>query len=234
MYANTALSNRLAAPLPPARKDAVRPMGMVRRNSTQPSAKSAPASEADFIGRLQAGDDEACEMLVRKFGGPMLSVAKRYMRDEEEARDVVQEAFLQAFRAIGTFRAESRLSTWLHRITVTTALMKLRSRRRRREESIDDLLPTFSEDGHRVESCREWEEDPEEALGRQQTRAIVRNCIARLPKSYRIVLTLRDIDDVDTREAADILGISETAVKVRLHRARQALRELLDATLQRK
>ena len=187
----------------------------------------------DFIDRLKAGEESACEALTRRYGGAMLAVAKRYMRDEDQARDVVQDAFLQAFRAIGGFRAESRLSTWLHRITVTTALMKLRTRRRRREDSIEDMLPNFTEDGHWAEPRRDWEEAPEEALGRQQTRALVRACIDRLPESYRTVLILRDIDDVDTREAAEALGISETAVKVRLHRARQALRELLDEAMRK-
>ena len=187
--------------------------------------------DGDIVARLQAGDEEAFEFLARQYGGAMLAVAKRYMRDEEAARDVVQEAFLQAFRAIGAFRGEARLSTWLHRITATTALMKLRTRKRRREDSIDELLPNFSDDGHFTEPVTEWEQPPEEALGRQQTRILVRHCIDQLPESYRTVLLLRDIDDVDTREAASVLGITETAVKVRLHRARQALRTLLEKAL---
>lgn len=204
----------------------------------QLAARRGADSEADtsqtadgLIERLKAGEEAACEAVARQYGGAMLAVAKRYMRDEDEARDVVQDAFLQAFRGIGGFRAEARLSTWLHRITITTALMKLRTRRRRREDSIEDMLPNFTEDGHWAESQREWDEAPEVALARQQTRALVRRCIDRLPESYRTVLILRDIDDVDTREAAEALGISETAVKVRLHRARQALRELLAAEM---
>lgn len=201
------------------------------RRGAGTAANRATAGD-DFIDRLKAGEASACEALARQYGGAMLAVAKRYMRDEDQARDVVQDAFLQAFRAIDGFRAEARLSTWLHRITVTTALMKLRTRRRRREDSIEDMLPNFTEDGHWAEPRRDWDEAPEDALGRRQTRELVRRCIDRLPESYRTVLILRDIDDVDTREAAEALGISETAVKVRLHRARQALRELLAGAME--
>ena len=124
------------------------------------------------------------------------------------------------------------LSTWLHRIAVNAALMKLRSRRRHPEDSIEDLLPKYTEDGHREDGhqgnlTKPWKE-PEGLLQRQETRSLVRECIDRLPKTYRTVLLLRDIEELDTEEAAQLIGISPNAVKIRLHRARQALRTLLD------
>jgi RNA polymerase sigma-70 factor, ECF subfamily len=189
----------------------------------------AQTAQDELVRLLRDGDEAACEQLVRRHGGAMLAVARRYVRAEDEAQDVVQEAFLHAFRGIARFRAEAQLSTWLHRITVTCALMRLRSRRRRREGSIEDLLPNFAEDGRWAEAAGEGEDaSPEESLGARQTRALVRQCIDELPDNYRSVVLLRDIDDLDTREVSAILGVTETAVKVRLHRARQALRTLIE------
>jgi RNA polymerase sigma-70 factor (ECF subfamily) len=151
------------------------------------------------------------------------------LRHEEEAADAVQEAFLSAYRALDRFDQASRLSTWLHRIVINACLMRLRSRRRRPEEPIEDLLPRFQADGHQVDHpTPEWEGSAEVLLARSQTRAIVREAIDRLPDSYRTVLLLRDIEELTTEEAARSLGVSENAVKVRLHRARLALRGLLE------
>lgn len=112
--------------------------------------------------------------------------------------------------------------------------MKLRSRRRKREESIDELLPRFDADGEWANEPSNWTTPSEELLQQQETRALVRQCIDRLPESFRTVLLLRDIEELDTEEAASVLGISPNAVKIRLHRARQALRTLLEQTLMKK
>src|SRR5262245_19799525 len=100
--------------------------------------------------------------------------------------------------------------------------MKLRTRRRKPEESIDALLPAFQEDGHHVEQFSEWCAPADQLIERKETRATVRSCIEQLPDNYRIVLTLRDIDELSTQEVAKLLSLTPTAVKVRLHRARQA------------
>lgn len=178
-----------------------------------------------LVGRLQRGDEAAFEELVRNHGGRLLSVARRLLGGSEDAQDAVQETFIKAFRAIHTFEERSQLHTWLHRILVNTALMKLRARRRRPEESIDDLLPTFAADGHQAVESREWSDS---LLQQKETAGIVRNAITRLPEPYRVVLVLRDLEERDTSETARILGTTTTVVKVRLHRARQALRTLLD------
>jgi RNA polymerase sigma-70 factor (ECF subfamily) len=161
----------------------------------------------------------------------MLAVARRFLPEEQDARDAVQDAFLAAFRSIAGFAGGSRLSTWLHRIVVNTALMKLRSRRRRREDPIEELLPQFDDEGHRIGAVSPWEPAVEELAERQETRALVRGAIARLPETYRTVLLLRDIEERDTEETAALLGITAQAVKTRLHRARQALRTLLERQL---
>jgi RNA polymerase sigma-70 factor (ECF subfamily) len=181
----------------------------------------------DLVARLRAGEEAAFETLVRLHGGRMLAVARRFLPDEQDARDVVQDALLAAFRSIGSFDGRAELSTWLHRVVVNAALMKLRSRRRRREELIDDLLPRFHEDGHRVADGPDRESASDVVLERAETRARVRRAIARLPETYRAVLVLRDIEERDTGETATLLGITPQAVKTRLHRARQALRTLL-------
>jgi RNA polymerase sigma-70 factor (ECF subfamily) len=178
-----------------------------------------------LVGRLQRGDDAAFEELVRSHGGRLLSVARRFLGSSEDAQDAVQEAFIKAFKAIHTFEERAQLHTWLHRILVNTALMKLRERRRKPEESIDDLLPTFAADGHQTVESREWSDA---LLERKETAGIVRDAIARLPEPHRVVLVLRDLEERDTAETARILGTTTTVVKVRLHRARQALRTLLD------
>ena len=196
-------------------------------SSGQDTLQTHEPDEATWVRQLQAGDNDAFERLVRVFGGRMLTVARRYVSNEEDAKDVVQTAYLCAFRALSQFEGAAQLSTWLHRIVVNTALMKLRSRRRKPEESIEDLLPTFQEDGHHVEQFSEWGAPADELLERKQTRATVRACIQQLPENYRAVLVLRDIEERSTQEAAEMLAMTPTGVKVRLHRARQALSTLL-------
>jgi RNA polymerase sigma-70 factor, ECF subfamily len=183
--------------------------------------------ERALVGGLRTGDEQAYETLVRTFGGRMLAVARRFVRNEQDAQDIVQSAYLSAFRAVHQFEGQCLIATWLHRIVVNTALMRLRSRRRKPETSIDDLLPAYHEDGHHVEQFSDWAPRADAVIERQQTRAIVRACIDQLPDNYRAVLILRDIEEVSTDEAARLLAMTPTAVKVRLHRARQALSTLL-------
>src|SRR5262245_32702605 len=156
--------------------------------------------ERAFLAALRAGDDLAYERLVREHGGRMLAVARRILRNEEEASDTLQEAFLLAFRGLARFEGASRIGTWLHRIVVNAALMKLRGRKARPEESIEPLLPTFQEDGHSTVWYNEWPERPDRELVRGETVDLVRRTIDRLPETYRTVLLLRDIEELDPGE----------------------------------
>jgi RNA polymerase sigma-70 factor (ECF subfamily) len=184
--------------------------------------------DAVLLERLRSGEDAAFEELMNDNGGRMLSTARRMVRSEEDARDVVQEAFLLAFRSLPSFAGRARLSTWLHRIVVNVSLMRLRRRKRRPECSIEDQLPRFGSDGHRViEDHDAAELTPPDELEREAVRVLVRRCIDRLPDSYRVILLLRDIEELTTEETAEALGIRAGTVKVRLHRARQALKTLL-------
>lgn len=181
------------------------------------------AADASLVARLKAGDEAAYEEMVRTLGGRLLAVARRMLRDEDAARDVVQDAMLSAVRSIGRFDGHSLLSTWLHRIVVNAALMRIRSRQRKPEQSLEPLLPRFAEDGHHAEAVISWTDSAERLIEREQTQALVRAAIDELPESYRLVVIMRDIDGMSTLEAADAFGITENALKLRLHRARQAL-----------
>jgi RNA polymerase sigma-70 factor (ECF subfamily) len=188
---------------------------------------AAPAAVDSLLARLRAGEALAFEELVRGASPRLLATLRRMLRSEEDAREALQETFLSAFRALERFEGQARLSTWLHRIAVNTALMKLRSRRRHPEEPIDDLLPRFDAGGHRLPEPAAPPLPADETLDGERRRALVRRCIDRLPEAHRSVLLLRDIEELGTGEAARALGISADAAKTRLHRARQALRELL-------
>jgi RNA polymerase sigma-70 factor, ECF subfamily len=184
--------------------------------------------EATLLARMQAGEGDAFEACVRTHCTRMLVVARRILRNDEDARDAVQEAFLAAFKQIGHFQGLSRLGTWLHRIVVNAALNRLRSRRRHPEQSIEDLLPHFGAGEHQLDPPAPWKDTADTLLRQQETRALVRQCISQLPETYRTVLLLRDIEGLDTDETARMLGTSPGVVKTRLHRARQALRTLLE------
>jgi RNA polymerase sigma-70 factor (ECF subfamily) len=187
----------------------------------------SPTNEAPIDLRQERGGTDAFEAMVRQYGGRMLAVARRLVRNEEDAREVVQDAFLNAFRALGDYRAEAQLSSWLHRIVVNTALMRLRSASRKPEGFLADLLPGFDETGRHGDPVAPMPMAADEAIERAEIRGKVRAAVARLPEAYRAVIVLRDFEECSTAETATALGISENAAKIRLHRARQALATLL-------
>lgn len=199
-------------------------MGELPVQHAEPGTVDEPA----LVAALRAGEDRAFEVLVRTFGGRMLAVARRLMGDEADAADAVQDAFLSAFKSIERFDGRSQLGTWLHRITINASLMKLRSRRRRKERPIEDLLPRYKADGHAQVDSTPWRDETDEIEARNAVRRLVRQKIDELPEQYRTVLVLRDIEGLDTESTGAALGMSVPAVKTRLHRARQALRTLLD------
>jgi RNA polymerase sigma-70 factor, ECF subfamily len=182
--------------------------------------------------RLQAGDGLAYETLVRRNGGRMLATARRFFAGEQDAADAVQDAFMAAFKAMASFKGDSQLGTWLHRIVVNACLMRRRSQDRHPTVAIDSLLPEFDATGHHRQSIKSFRGSPNDVLATEELRQQVRNGIDRLPAPYREVLTLRDIEEFDTEATAAALGVTPTVVKTRLHRARQALRTLLEPIFQ--
>lgn len=186
--------------------------------------------ERELVRRLREHDEDAFETMIRKYASSLLRVARRFFNNEQDARDVVQQAFVSVTKAIAGFAHQSRLSTWLYRIVVNEALLELRRRRRRPEVSIEELLPNFDADGTMQFEPLGSIAD-ELPIERRETREFVRNCIALLPESYRVAVVLRDIEDMTIDEAAAAIGVTPNALKVRLHRGRQALRGIVQREL---
>jgi RNA polymerase sigma-70 factor, ECF subfamily len=206
--------------------------GNDKRMFSPPKSKPLDA-DAILLAGLRSGSQHGFEEMVRRFGGRLLATARRYLRSEADACDALQDAFFCAFKSIDTFKGDSLLSTWLHRILVNSALMHLRAKQRCAEadgEEIDEFLPRFDTAGNwldeRIHSVPAYV-----LFEASETRAMVRRCIALLPDNYRIVLILRDIEELDTEEVASLLDVTAGNVKVRLHRARQALKAVLEREL---
>lgn len=196
-----------------------------------PAEGSELTENAGMLGRLRNGDDAAFEVMVRKFGPRLLAVARRYLRSEDDACDAVQDAFLCAFKSIRSFRGDSKLLTWLYRIVINSALILLREKSKLRLDEtpaeVDELLPHFDGGGN-------WIVDPScvapmhTSLEVAETRSMVRRSIDKLPDAYRVVLILRDIDELHTSEIASLMDLTENNVRTRLYRGRRALKTLIE------
>ena len=180
-------------------------------------------SERCLIAGLRAGDDTAYEVLVQKYTRRLFQVAHRILDDRADAQDCLQEAFLQVFLHIETFQARAALSTWLYRIVTNAALMKLRTRARRKEESLEILFPLRMDSGE--QACVAL--SPEAIHVRHERARLVWQAVGQLPRTYRTTFILRELEDHTTQQTAAALGASPNAVKIRVHRARTALKETL-------
>ncbi len=189
------------------------------------------SSEKEIIAALLRRDDQAAELFVRQNGPWMFNVARRILNNEAAAADCVQEAFLSAFTNIEKFESRSTLKTWLHRIVVNKCLMWLRAHKRKAEEPIDEWMPKFDSNNCRIENPWTQLLSADEIAEKQELRTIVHKAIQKLPEHFRLVLQLRDIEEFNTAEVAEKLGISESNVKVRLHRGRSALKLMLEPVL---
>jgi RNA polymerase sigma-70 factor (ECF subfamily) len=177
------------------------------------------------LAALRAGDPDAFRELVDLHSGTVYNLALRLMNNPQEAEEVMQETFISAFRALDRFEGRSRLGTWLYRIAYNAALMRLR-KREPATTSIDE--PVVNEEGESLpRQLVDWGALPDQMVLDGELRAVLDRAISALPETLRAVFVLRDIEGLSTAEAAETLGITETNAKVRLHRARLALRELL-------
>jgi RNA polymerase sigma-70 factor (ECF subfamily) len=171
---------------------------------------------------------------MSRFASRVYRVANGICRSSSDAEEVVQDVFLMVFRKAGSFEGRAALTTWLYRIAVNMSLNKRRGKRAEVEEPIEDLLPTYLDDGHRQGDrsflLADWSTMPDEALLSKEGREVIRAAVERLPQHYRAVLLLRDVEELSSEEVAEILGESVASVKSRLHRARMALREQLTRT----
>ncbi len=183
--------------------------------------------DTEIFARLKAGDVAACRMCVEEHSDELYRLAYRMVRDEQAAEDIVQDTFLNAFKGLERFDGRATLGTWLFRIAYNNALMRLRAQK---------PMASLDEDAEFVENAPApvvvpWRETPQEIVEQREMSAQLNNAIATLPTTLRAVFQLRDIEERSTAETAEILGLSEAAVKVRLHRARLALRERLSEYL---
>jgi RNA polymerase sigma-70 factor (ECF subfamily) len=184
-------------------------------------------SESELVAALKAGDPHAFTELVERHSGTVYNLALRLLNNPQEAEEVLQETFLSAFRALDRFEGRSKLSTWLYRIAYNTALMRLR-KHSVPLTSIDEPLAT--DEGQALpRQLVDWSTLPDEILLGSELRNVLAEGVAALPETLRSVFVLRDIEGLSTAETAAILDLTETNVKVRLHRARLALREHLTA-----
>lgn len=161
----------------------------------------------------------------------MLALAEKILNDRALAQDAVQESFINAFRSYNTLRDQSSLKPWLKKILVNNSLMQLRKMKRLSEQSLEECLPEFDKNGCRLEDRCAYLVGTEEVVESVLLQSSVKNAFSQLPDDYRIVLFLRDVEGYDTAEVASMLNITVSNVKTRLHRARSALKKLLEPVL---
>jgi RNA polymerase sigma-70 factor (ECF subfamily) len=190
---------------------------------------SKPRDEAEMIASILAGETQLYHELIRPYERSVYMMALSYMKNEADAEDVAQEAFLKAFHHLAGFRSEAKFSTWLVGIALNEARSRLRREGAVRMESIDD---TLEEGGHMSPAVlRDWREVPSEALERKEVRQMLQKAITNLPEKYREVFLLRDVEELNVVETAAALSITVGNVKVRLHRARMMLQKQLTPLL---
>jgi RNA polymerase sigma-70 factor (ECF subfamily) len=188
--------------------------------------------ESALVARAQAGDQAAFASLVEQYQRKIYRLAKNITQNNEDAEDVLQETFLKAYEHLPGFQGNSKFYTWIVRIAVNQALMKLRKRKGDRFVSLDEPVDTGEENVKREIAV--WEDNPEQRYSQEEMQRILDEAVDDLKPDFRTVFVLRDIEELSTEETAEALGISVPAVKSRLLRARLALREKLTRQFKRK
>ena len=202
---------------------------MPRMKKNPSTALRADAPDPELAERVAAGDTAAFEVLMRRHNRMLFRTARAILRDDADAEDALQEAYLQAYRAIGSFRAEARVSTWFARIVANEALMRLRKQARRAEivpiqaNAAPDVLDQLPDTA--------MEKTPERSAERQEMRRLLETQIDALPDDYRAVFMLRAVEELSVDETAGVLGIPPATVRSRHFRARSLLREALAAKI---
>jgi len=184
-------------------------------------------NDISLVLAAQHGDKRAFTQLVEKYEQRAYNLARKMMRDQQDAEDVLQETFISVYRNLSNFHGDSSFSTWLYRIATNASLMKLRGRKEP-PLSLDESIES-NDDGALPREIADWGITPEEALLSSETRAQMDVAITALPELLRTVFVLRDVEGLSVQETADVLKISGPNVKTRLHRARLMLRETLSA-----
>jgi RNA polymerase sigma-70 factor, ECF subfamily len=188
--------------------------------------------ESTLVAQAREGDTGAYAALVRRYQNKIFRLAQHITQNREDAEDVLQETFLKGYEHLDQFQGNSKFYTWIVRIAVNQALMKLRRRKNDKSVSLDETIDTGEDT--MVREIAAWDEDPEERLSREELGDILNTAIDSLEAPYRSVFVLRDIEELSTEETAEALGLSVPAVKSRLLRARLQLREKLTRQFKRK
>jgi len=188
-------------------------------------------ADRELLERIRSDEPEAFDQLVDRYGDRIFGFGMRMCGEREDAREVVQETLMQAFRSLKGLKHPAALGSWLYRVAANACLMKRRKGKFEpdRELSLEELAPRPGE-GPVVE-IPDLAELPDEALVRNELRERVRGAILELPAPYRVVLVLRDMEHLSTREAAQVLDLPESTVKMRLHRARLMVKKQLERGL---
>jgi len=182
-------------------------------------------TESEIIAAVLAGEIQLYHDLIHPYERSVYVIALSYMKNEADAEDVAQEAFVRAFCKLSSFRAESKFSTWLISITINEARTRLRRQALVRMEPLDQLPD--EDNGISPALLRDWREIPSEAVEREEVRVLIQRAVEQLPEIYRQVFLLRDVEELTISETAEALNISTPSVKVRLHRARMMLQKQL-------
>ena len=198
----------------------------------QPKVDLQASDESSLVHAAKAGDISAFEELVRRYDRNVFRIAQHITQNREDAEDVVQDAFLKAYENLDQFQGQSKFYTWLVRIAVNEALMKLRKRRPERMVSLDEEVKT--EDDALPREVADWTPNPEQQYTQAELRDILSRTIQGLPPGFRTVFVLRDVEGLSTEETAEALDLSIPAVKSRLLRARLQLRERLSRYFQKR
>ncbi|HEY5282635.1 MAG TPA: sigma-70 family RNA polymerase sigma factor [Polyangia bacterium] len=198
----------------------------------QAAAPAVEISDEVLVERARAKDEAAFEALVGRYEDKLYRLAMRFVRNETDAQEILQDAFLSAWRNLPTFEGRAQFSSWMYRVTVNAALMLLRSRNRHPEVTVDDIEPSalndaVVENGQMMRSSADWSQRPDEQLQSEEMRKHIQVSVDALPDGLRTVFLLRDVEELSTEDTAEMLGLSVPAVKTRLHRARLALREAI-------
>ncbi len=189
--------------------------------------KEAKAEEEQLVKDLQAGKTESFERLATLFQKKIYALSFNLTRNAMDSEDVTQEVLLTLFKKIHTFQGKSAFSSWVYRITLNATYMKLRSRKKDQNISIEELLPSFNGSGFQQEKIQDWSENTESLLFDNETRETIQKAVDLLPEKEKIVFLLRDVEGLSTEKVGEILELTVPAVKSRLHRARLFLRKKL-------
>jgi RNA polymerase sigma-70 factor (ECF subfamily) len=192
-------------------------------NEPRSMTPATDASDTELARRIARGEPAAFEALMRRYNRTLFRTARAILRDDAEAEDALQEAYLQAYRAIGSFRGDAKLSTWLARIVANEALMRVR--RRARRAAIVPLQPGAFESEINQIADTNMDETPEIQAQRIEMRRLLEAQIDSLPDNFRAVFVLRAVDEMSVEDTAEALGIPPATVRTRLFRARSLLRE---------